>query len=80
MGLFLSICLEFGKSKDGLVGFVDFDFAGDRDRRRSLTGYLFTIGACAVSWKATLQPTVALSSTEAEYMAATEAIKEAIWL
>ncbi|KAG8503721.1 hypothetical protein CXB51_001724 [Gossypium anomalum] len=52
----------------------------DLDRRRSLTGYVFTIGGCAISWKATLQITVALSTTEAEYMAITEACKEAIWL
>ena len=62
-------CLQFGKSKDELVGYVDSDFAGDLDKRRSLTGYVFTIGGCAVSWKATLQTTVALSTTEAEYMA-----------
>ncbi|KAG8482499.1 hypothetical protein CXB51_024054 [Gossypium anomalum] len=70
----------FGKTKDGVIGYVDANFAGDLDRRRSLTGYVFTIGGCAISWKATLQTTVALSTTEAEYMAITEACKEAIWL
>nr|AAM08562.1 Putative retroelement [Oryza sativa Japonica Group]AAM10749.1 Putative retroelement [Oryza sativa Japonica Group] len=70
----------FGRSRDGLVGYVDSDFAGDLDRRRSLTGYVFTIGGCAVSWKASLQATVALSTTKAEYMAISEACKEAIWL
>ncbi|GJT22243.1 regulatory-associated protein of TOR 1 [Tanacetum coccineum] len=50
------------------------------DARRSLTGYVFTIGSSVVSWKATLQPSVALSTTEAEYMALTEAAKEGIWL
>jgi hypothetical protein len=71
--------LEFGNGK-ALTGYVDADFAGDLDKRRSLTGYVFTLGDCAISWKSTLQATVALSSTEAEYMAITEAIKEAIWL
>ncbi|KAG8483163.1 hypothetical protein CXB51_022140 [Gossypium anomalum] len=52
----------------------------DLDRRRSLTVYVFTIGGCAISWKATLQTIVALSTTEAEHMAITEACKEAIWL
>nr|CAJ86192.1 H0306F03.15 [Oryza sativa] len=75
-----SACLQFGRSRDGLVGYVDSDFAGDLDRRRSLTGYVFTIGGCAVSWKASLQATVALSTTEAEYIAISEACKEAIWL
>ncbi|KAG8474474.1 hypothetical protein CXB51_031434 [Gossypium anomalum] len=70
----------FGRTKDGVIRYVDPDFAGDLDRKRSLTGYVFTIGGCAISWKATLQTTVALSTTEAEYMVITEACKEAIWL
>ncbi|KAH7550154.1 hypothetical protein JRO89_XS13G0144400 [Xanthoceras sorbifolium] len=73
-------CLEFGRSKGHLVGYVDSDYAGDLDRRRSITGYVFTLGDTAISWKATLQSTVALSTTEAEYMAVVEAIKEAIWM
>ncbi|KAG8497106.1 hypothetical protein CXB51_008302 [Gossypium anomalum] len=74
----IDVCLQFGRAEDGTIGYVDDDFAGDLDRRRSLTGYVFTIGGCAISWKATLQTTVALSTTEAEYMAITEACKEAI--
>ncbi|KAG8472509.1 hypothetical protein CXB51_035268 [Gossypium anomalum] len=70
----------FGRTRDGVIGYVDANFAGDLDRRRSLTGYVFTIGSCAISWKATLQTTVTLSTTEAEYMVITEACKEAIWL
>ena len=73
-------CLKFEKSGDGLVGYVDSDYASDLDKRRSLTGYVFTIGGCAVSQKATLQATVALSTTEAEYMAIAEACIEVIWL
>ncbi|KAG8475436.1 hypothetical protein CXB51_032203 [Gossypium anomalum] len=72
------VCLQFGRTEDGVIGCVDANFAGDLDRRRSLTGYVFTIGGCAISWKSTLQTTVALSTTEAEYMAITEACKEAI--
>ncbi|KAJ4729013.1 Retrovirus-related Pol polyprotein from transposon TNT 1-94 [Melia azedarach] len=60
--------------------FSDSDYAGDVDSRRSMTGYVFTLGSSVVSWKATLQPTVTLSTTEAEYMALTEAAKEGIWL
>ncbi|KAG8479441.1 hypothetical protein CXB51_029725 [Gossypium anomalum] len=63
-----------------VVGYVDSDFAGDLDKRRSTTGYLFTLAKAPVSWKSTLQSTVAISTTEAEYMAVIEAVKEAIWL
>ncbi|KAL5538278.1 hypothetical protein UlMin_045948 [Ulmus minor] len=63
-----------------LMGYVDADYAGDLDKRRSLTGYFFTLFGCTVSWKAQLQPVVALSTTEAEYIAATEGVKEAMWL
>jgi hypothetical protein len=52
-------CFRFGKSTRGLVGYVDSDYVGDLDTRRSLTGYVFTIGSCDVSWKAHLQATVA---------------------
>lgn len=60
--------------------YVDSDYAGDLDKRISLTGFVFTLSGCAISWKATLQSTVALSTTEAENMAAAEAVKEVIWL
>ena len=61
-------------------GFVDSNYAGSLDTRKSLTGYVFIIYGGVVSWKANLQPVVALSTTEADYIAMTEAIKEAIWL
>ena len=77
-----NICLVYdGKGHgDGLVGYADSDYAGDLVKWRSLTCYIFTLFGCAVSWKSTLQPTVALSTTEAEYMSMTEGIKECIWL
>jgi hypothetical protein len=46
-------CLKFGRTGGG--GYVDSNYAADLDKRRSLTGYVFTVGGCAVSWKATLQ-------------------------
>ncbi|KAH9649101.1 hypothetical protein KPL70_025857 [Citrus sinensis] len=79
----LSHGLVYGRSKgrnDGLLGFVDSDYAGDLDRRRSLTGFMFMYEGCLINWKASLQHVVALSTTEAEYTAATEAVKEALWL
>lgn len=76
-----SVGLVFGRSESvGLAGFVGADFAGDVDRRRSITGYLFTLYGNLVSWKANLQSIVALSTTESEYIALTKAIKEVIWL
>nr|GEY20607.1 retrotransposon protein, putative, Ty1-copia subclass [Tanacetum cinerariifolium] len=59
---------------------VDSDYTKDPDKRMSITGYAFLVQRCVVSWKATLQHVVALSTTKAEYMALTKAIKEAIWL
>ena len=63
-----------------ITGFVDSDYTGCLDSRKSLTGYVFTAYGTAISWMACLQKVVALSSTETEYMALTEAIKEALWL
>ncbi|KAH9648407.1 hypothetical protein KPL70_025572 [Citrus sinensis] len=68
------------KNSDQVQGYVDSDFAGDLDKRRSITGYVYTLFGGAVSWKASLQSVVALSTTEAEYIALSEAVKEAIWL
>jgi hypothetical protein len=61
-----------------IVGFCDADWAGDLDTRRSTTGFVFMMESGAVSWGSKLQPTVALSSAEAEYMAACGAVQEAI--
>lgn len=60
--------------------FSDADWAGDKSTRLSTTGYLFTFAGGAISWRSRLQQTVALSSTEAEYRATTEAGQEVIWL
>ncbi|GKB32713.1 retrovirus-related pol polyprotein from transposon TNT 1-94 [Tanacetum coccineum] len=62
-----------------VTDFVDSNYAKDLDKGRSITGYAFLLQGCVVSWKATLQH-VATSNTEAEYMAFTETVKEAIWL
>ncbi|KAK3027969.1 hypothetical protein RJ639_039436 [Escallonia herrerae] len=67
-------------AKGEVSGFVDSDYAGDLDSRRSTTGYVFTFYGGPICWKSVLQSTTALSTTEAEYMALTEAAKEALWL
>ena len=61
-------------------GFVDVDWAGDLDQRRSTSGYVFSLFGGAVSWMSKRQSVVVLSTTEAEYIAATHASKEAVWL
>ncbi|GKD41198.1 hypothetical protein Tco_1261405 [Tanacetum coccineum] len=68
------------KSWQPCAGFVDSNYAKDPDKGRSITGYTFLVQGCVVSWKATLQHVVALSTTQAEYMALMEAVKAAIWL
>ncbi|KAI5678528.1 hypothetical protein M9H77_09478 [Catharanthus roseus] len=52
----------------------------DKDGRKSTSSYFFTLVGNCLSWKSQLQPVVTLSTTEPEYIAATEAIKETIWL
>ena len=59
---------------------VDADSAGNVDIRRSTIGYVYTLGGTAVSWGSQLQKIVALFTTEAEYVAITEASKEMVWL
>ena len=61
-----------------ITGFVDSDYAGNLEKRRSTMGYVFTCGGGPVSWRSMLQLISTLSTTEAEYMALTEAAKEAI--
>jgi hypothetical protein len=72
--------LCFGGSNIILQGYVDLDMAGDKDSKRITTWYFFIVGGIVVSWVLKLQKVVALSTTEGEYVAATEASKEMIWL
>ena len=73
-------CIMFGGSDTVLQGYVDAFMVGDKDNRRSTTGYVFTIGGTKVSWILKPQKVVSLSTMEAEYVAVTEASKEMIWL
>jgi hypothetical protein len=77
------LCYEGRPRLDRVVdihGFVDADWAGDLDRRRSTSRYVFNLFGGAISWMSKRQVVVALSTIESEYMAATHASKEEIWL
>jgi hypothetical protein len=71
--------LTFGESNETLMGYCDADYTGDLDSIRSTTGYVFLMFGGAVSWSSRLQPTVAVSTVEAEYLSAGQAVKEAMW-
>lgn len=63
-----------------IEAYSDADFAKDTDTRKSLTGYVFIKNGAAITWATQRQQSVALSTTEAEFMAACCATKEALWL
>jgi hypothetical protein len=63
-----------------LHGYMDADWATDVNNRKSTSGFVFMLGGAAISWGSKKQTSVALSSTEAEYIATAHAAKEAVWL
>lgn len=73
--------ITFGGEKDLIIeGCSDPDWAGDKESRKSTSGFIFMLNGGPVSLCSKRQPTVALSSTEAEYIALTLAAKEATWM
>src|SRR5271170_2579608 len=72
--------LHFGGQLEGqkLVGYCNPNWGNKINSRKSTSGYLFYLAGGVISWSSKRQPMVALSSTEAEYMALTHATKEAI--
>lgn len=72
--------LTYKKSNEGLFGYCDADWASDTADRKSTTGYVFMLSSGPISWSSKKQPTIALSTTEAEYMALTNAVQESLWL
>mgnify|MGYP000385546506 FL=1 len=63
-----------------LVGWTDSDWGGDLDTSRSTSGMVFTFAGGAIAWRTKRQASVALSSTEAEYIAAALTAKEGLWI
>ncbi|WVZ57628.1 hypothetical protein U9M48_007990 [Paspalum notatum var. saurae] len=63
-----------------LVGYSDSDHAGDHDDRRSTSGVLYSLGSNPITWQSSKQKVVALSSCEAEYIAAAAGACQGVWL
>ena len=61
-------------------GYCDSDFAGDKEKRISVTGFCIYVCGCLVSWKSRGQKHVTLSSTEAEYVAVSEVCQEIMFI
>lgn len=72
--------LKFESKGTPLQGFTDADWGGDINDRKSYTGFVFVLAGGAVSWQSRKQKSIALSSTEAEYMSLTQAAKEGVYL
>ena len=74
--------LVYGGLEDDLVvnGYTNASFQSDKDDFRSQSGYVFCLNCGAVSWKSSKQSTVADSTTEVEYIAASDAAKEVVWI
>ena len=68
------------KANVSLLGYTDFDWAGDCSDRRSTARYIFQLGSGPVSWSSKRLRALSLSSCEAEYREAKEAAKEAVWI
>ena len=68
------------KGDSAPTGYSDADWGSNVSDRRSTSGFVYFLSNAAVTWSSKKQPTVALSSAEAEYMALAHAAKEAIWL
>lgn len=78
----VNYAIVFGSHDSSLElhGSCDSDWGGEQEQRRSTSGYVFTLNGGPVAWSSRLQKTTALSVTEAEYMAMTEALCECLWL
>ncbi|XP_055590926.1 uncharacterized protein LOC129743007 [Uranotaenia lowii] len=66
-------------ANEEVIGCSDADWAADLDDRKSTSGYIFQLQGAAISWCCKRQPTIALSTCEAEYIALSAAVQEASW-
>lgn len=73
------ICFN-GSTEGPMIGYTDADYAGCVDSRRSTTGSVFLYNQGPIAWSSRRQTCVAQSTTESEYIAASETAKEAVWI
>jgi hypothetical protein len=73
-------CITFSGDKVRIIGYVDSDWAGDKNNRRSLSGYILYIGRSPVEWGSKLQLLVANSTAEAEFIAINKPAKSIQWM
>ena len=73
------LALMFGAGKKGLEGYMDADGAS-QEHRHAISGYVYILDGGAISWMSKKQELVTLSMAEAEYVAATHAVREGVWL
>ena len=74
----MNYMLVYSRSDLKLTGYTDSDFQGDKDYRKSTFGSVFVLNGGSVVWRSVKQSCIADSTMEAEYVAATEAVKEAV--
>ncbi|RDY04297.1 hypothetical protein CR513_12017, partial [Mucuna pruriens] len=65
---------------DAIKRYVNFDYVGHIDTRKSLFGYVFTLFGTTISWRSILELVAALSTTQAEFIVLIEGVKEAMWI
>ncbi|KAH9678958.1 hypothetical protein KPL71_025922 [Citrus sinensis] len=73
-----SLCCQGGELH--LIGYIDADGDGDLNERKSTSGYVFLLSRSVISWSSKKQTCVDLSTIEAEYVACSAAVQEAVWL
>lgn len=74
------LLLVYGGNSLKVEGYTDSSFQSDVDDSKSNSGYVYTLNGGAVCWKSSKQDTTVDSTTEAEYIAASDAAKEGVWV